>query len=145
MSQERLLHCYTRLQTGGFAVFLAEDEVDSVLQNKRYFLILDNEIIGEETRLSLMKQDYKILKEFFESMHGKELLPMNTDELDLVGAEVIPTLDTISAFICIDKTKGENPMYIVSLLEKGKNIGDCTMEISESVYKTLKKYCVVGE
>lgn len=145
MKEERFLHCYTRLQTGGFAVFLAEDEVENLVVNKRYFLILDNETIGEETRLSLMKKDYDVLKEFFESTHGKELMPINTDELDLIDAEVIPTLDTIGAFVCIDKTKGDKPMYIASLVEKGRGTGDCTMEVSEDAYKVLKKYCVVGE
>lgn len=142
MNKESLLHTYTRLQTKNSAVFLAESETgDNPLVVKKHLIILDNEIENEELRLDIKPSSFKLFKEFFESLHGKEMSYINTNDFDMNDNAFDVILDNGLGMLCLELTNGNKPMYFATLMERGSSAGqECTIEISKEVYDEFKKY-----
>lgn len=141
-NKESLTHIYTRLQTKNSAVFIAVDDTENnPLVVKRHMIILDNEIENEEMRLEIKYGSFKIFKEFFESLHGKDMGYINTNDFDMEDDAFDVILDNGLGMLCLEITKGDNPVYFATLMERGSSAGqECTIEISKEVYDEFKKY-----
>lgn len=145
MNKNNFIHTYTRLQTNGASVFLARDEdKENVLEVKKYYIILDNELTQEEMVREIPKSSYDVLKEFFESTHGKELPYLNTDSFDMDDDEFSVVMDNMFAMLCVEKEKGDKPMYFATLIERGAREQECSMEISEKAFNEFKTLEMVG-
>lgn len=149
MRKVDLDYTHTRLEIGSVAtVFVAVNEVKNVLEVQEPVLILDNERTGKETTMALNKGGYKILKEYFESTHGKVIDKIDIEEMSIICCREIPNLEDEYVFTTIEECfspelsdeEGEI-LYTMTLTEKGSNGRYHSIKLSKDAYIALVEYC----
>ena len=119
-------------------VFLAETMTQSIVEVKNFYIILDNEVTKEETKVKLNNNEYTVLKDFFVSTHGKKLrqIDIEAEDNNLLCCLDVPNLEDESMFVTIeevyDKEK-ENIVYSMTLTDKAEGKYS-SVELSEEAY-----------
>lgn len=140
--KKELEYTHTRLEIPSVAtLYVAVNEVKTVVEVITPMIILDNEKVCCETLLPLDKGGFKELKEYFESIHGKKLKKIDIDKMNILCCREIPNLEDDLVFVTLEECLvGEDIMYTITLTEKSPTGGSHTIELNKESYICLSAY-----
>ncbi|MGL5765037.1 MAG: hypothetical protein ACRCX8_05280 [Sarcina sp.] len=142
MIDNKMTYTYSRLSIDNLGVvYVAENETSSIAEVKHTYMILDNEIEKKETRMKLSNKTFNILKEYFESTHGKKLKVIDIEKVNVVSSDLIPELEDNRMFVTIEEIEEcFLTIFTMTLTEKCQDGRSHTIEISEETYMQLYKH-----
>ena len=119
-------------------VYLAETITQSIVEVKNFYIILDNEVTKEETKVKLNNNEYTVLKDFFVSTHGKKLrqIDIEAEDNNLLCCLDVPNLEDESMFVTVEEIhdkENDNIIYSMTLTDKAEGKYS-SVELSEEVY-----------
>lgn len=144
--EKSLIYTDTRLNILSLGnVYVAETDTTSVVEMKEYFMVLDNEITKEEIKINLNKNEYSILKEHFESTHGKELRKIDVEAEDdnLLTCFEVPELEDEMFFATVEEIidrESDEVFYSITLTDKIENKYN-SVELSKEAFIVLHDLC----
>lgn len=140
--KKNLEYIHTRLEVEGATLYLAVNKVENVLEVRKPVFILDNEKLGQETVLDIQPQDFSILKEAFELIHGKELQNVSVSDFEILSSYPLNGLEDAMFYATIDEVvDGFEMRSFISMIEKNGD-NEHSIEITKEVYEVLSNYVV---
>lgn len=135
--KKNLEYIHTRLEVEGATLYLAVNKVENVLEVRKPVFILDNEKLGQETVLDIQPQDFSILKEAFELIHGKELQNVSVSDFEILSSYPLNGLEDAMFYATIDEVvDGFEMRSFISMIEKNGD-NEHSIEITKEVYEVL--------
>lgn len=144
--EKSLLYTDTRLYILSLGnVYVAETETTSVVEMKEYFMILDNEIVKGETKIKINHNEYAILKDFFESTHGKAIrkIDIEAEDDNILTCFEVPELEDETLFVTVEEIldrEAEKEFYSLTLTDKIDNKYS-SIELSKEAFIVLHDLC----
>lgn len=133
----------TRLELEGLAtLFLETNEVNNLLENKDFYLMLDNELLKREYRMKISQDTYDILKDFFESTHGEKLEEIDIEKRKVFHCFSLPCLEDEYVFVTMEQSIEKevvncDVLYTMTITEKSREGRYKSVKVSASVYSRL--------